>query len=67
MPGLFKTDRRIYVDSKQKRVVDEGDPKAAYLLAPAGGEIPEATARRLGLLKMQAKPQDKSVTKVFNK
>jgi hypothetical protein len=63
----FTTDRRLYVTHDLKRLVEEGDPKAAYLLAPKGGEITEQTARRYGLLKAMAKPQDKALVKVANK
>jgi hypothetical protein len=65
--ALFKTDRRLYITGDLKRVVDEDSPKAAYLLAPAGGEITEQTARRYGLVKALEKSQDKAIAKVANK
>jgi hypothetical protein len=47
---VFKVTERLYLDASRTRVLREGDPEASYLLAPKGGEIPEAEARRLGLL-----------------
>jgi hypothetical protein len=53
MPAWI-SDRRLYVDrppgDPAAVVVEEGDPRAAYLLAPEGGELDEADARRYGLL-----------------
>lgn len=47
-------DRRIYrtVDG---RLVEEGDTEAAFLEYPEGAELPDETARKLGLLK-ESKP-----------
>jgi hypothetical protein len=44
----FVTGRRLY-ETADGRCVEEGDPDAAFLLAPAGGFIDEATAERLGI------------------
>lgn len=63
-------DRRVYrtVDG---RLVEEGDPEAAFLAYPAGEEVVDAEARRSGLteflakagVKAKAKPADKAVTR----
>lgn len=50
MSGAVKIDRRLYLTADASRVVGEGDPEAATLLCPAGGEVPYATAARYGLL-----------------
>ena len=62
MSGAVKIDRRLYLTADATRVVEEGDPEAAILLCPAGGEVPHATATRYGLLKkadaeLAAKPE----------
>lgn len=46
----YKTDRRLYVTADGSRLVDENDPEAAYLLAPAGEEIPDDVAEKYGLV-----------------
>jgi len=55
----YVADRRLYLDADGK-VVEEGDPNKRYLLVPAGGMLPEARARELGLLdeKAKAEPAD---------
>lgn len=42
-------DRRLYLSADRQRVLEEGDPAAAYLLAGVGGEIVPSEAARLGL------------------
>jgi hypothetical protein len=44
-----KADRRLYLSAEKDRVVEEGDPASAYLLAPIGQEIPASEMVRLGL------------------
>lgn len=41
---------RTWLNRSRTRVVPAGSPQAAYLLGVAGDEIPEADAKRLGLL-----------------
>jgi hypothetical protein len=47
----------------KSRLVPDGDPDAAFLAYPAGTEIPESEASRVGLpaaaTKLAPKPQDK--------
>lgn len=45
-----RINRRMYLTADRRRAVPEGDPDAAYLLCPAGGEVSRADAERYGLL-----------------
>lgn len=47
----YIAERRLYLAEDEKTVVEEGDPRAAFLLAPEGGEVPEDRAIELGLMK----------------
>ena len=42
-------DRRLYVTAKKDRVVEEGDPRGAWLLYPAGRAIGAGDVERYGL------------------
>jgi hypothetical protein len=59
----YVTDRRLWLTADRERVVEEGDPEAATLLASKGKELDEATVKRYGL----APPQDKAVRGQANK
>lgn len=48
-------DRRIYT-TRDGRYVEEGDPDAAFLAFPAGYELADSEARRLGINPPKAKP-----------
>jgi hypothetical protein len=50
----MKAPRRLYVTSDRSRVVNEGDKSAAFLLCPAGAEIPPDAVKRYGLDKATA-------------
>ena len=41
-------DRRLFLTSDRQRIVEEGDPEAAFLYVAQGGEYDEADARRKG-------------------
>lgn len=45
----LKADRRLMLTAKKDQVVEEGDPRAAFLLAAPGRVISGAEAKRLGL------------------
>lgn len=60
-----KTDRRVY-RTRDDRLVWEGDPDAAFLAYPAGREIPESVAARIGG-KQAPKPKDKQAPKPEDK
>lgn len=64
----YITDRRLWLNADKSRVVEDGDPEAAFLLASKGKELDAATVERygLGVAKAQAKqvsgpPEDKSL------
>jgi hypothetical protein len=70
---MFKVDQRLYRTTDGK-LVEEGDPAAAFLAYPAGTELSDEEARREGLLverkaapKAQAKPADKAAPKPADK
>ncbi len=45
----YVLDRKVYVNAAKDKVVDEGDPEAAFLLGVPGTTIDEMEARRIGL------------------
>lgn len=45
----FTADRRLFLTRDRKRVVEEGDKDAGFLLAAAGREISESDAEAYGL------------------
>ncbi len=49
-----KADRRYYVNADRSRVVEEGDPEAALLLAAEGDDITNEDVARYGLGKAKA-------------
>jgi hypothetical protein len=49
MPSKFVTDRKLWLTADKSEVVEDGDPRAAFLLASAGKEIDAETAERYGL------------------
>lgn len=53
-----RMDRRMYLTEDRSRAVPDGDPEARFLLCAEGGELPQADARRYGLL--EAKTDDKA-------
>jgi len=55
MPNWI-SDRRLYTTADGSRVVEEGDPDGALLLVGEGCELPEATARKYGLIKDESQP-----------
>ena len=49
---MWVADRRLWLTRDRTRVVEEGAPEAHWLLASGPGkEIPEAEARRYGLIR----------------
>lgn len=54
--------------TKDQQVVDEGDPRAAFLLIGEGGQLSLEDAERYGLLaKAKPEPTNKAKTKPTNK
>lgn len=60
--GNITVDRRLWLTADRERVVEDGDPEAAFLLAAPGQSIPEAQAERYGLV-----PKAKTAPKAKNK
>lgn len=54
---MYRSDRRLYVNSDRTAVVPEGSPEAAFLLVGEGGEVDDAEAKRLGLLDSHGRKQ----------
>lgn len=48
-PAAIIADRRLYLTADRATVVEEGDPRAAFLLVGQGGEIAATEVERLGL------------------
>jgi hypothetical protein len=46
----MKCTQRLCLTADKKRVVPEGDPKAAFLYATPGDEIPDSAAEMFGLV-----------------
>jgi len=49
-----RADKRYYLNADRSRVVEEGHPSAAYLLAAEGDDISNEDVKRYGLGKKQA-------------
>ena len=63
---MFTADRRLWLTADRETVVEEGDSRAAFLLATPGDEVSDDDAKRFGL-KAPAKPADKAATKPADK
>ena len=55
---------RLYLTADRKKVVKEGDPKAAFLLAAPKQELPDIVARQYGLLDEEKKQGKKAKNKM---
>lgn len=43
------SSKTLYLTADRENVVEEGDPKAQFLLVRAGMELPDATAEKYGV------------------
>lgn len=59
-------DRKLWFTADKESVVEDGDPKAAFLACSEGDELDDETAKRLGL-KSKARPSDKQAPAPANK
>ena len=59
-------DRRLWLTADREGVVEDGDPKAAFLLGNEGTEVPDAEAKRLGV-KAKSAPANKAKSAPANK
>lgn len=51
---MFTSTKRLYLNADKTKVVEEGDPEAAWVLVGEGGQIPLEDAERYGLTKEKA-------------
>jgi Rieske Fe-S protein len=54
---VYVTDRKLWLTADRERVVEDGDPEAASLLASKGKAIPDDVAKRYGLTGKPARPE----------
>jgi hypothetical protein len=59
-------DRKLWLTADREKVVEDGDPAAAFLFATEGDEITDEDAKRYGV-KAKAKPADKQAPAPANK
>lgn len=45
----YTAKKRLYLNADRTKLVEEGSPDAAFLLAAEGAEVPDAEAKRYGL------------------
>ena len=50
----MKLDRTLWLTADRDKVVEDGDPKAAFLLGTAGKDVPDDEAKRLGITEKKA-------------
>lgn len=66
-----EVDRKLWLTKDRDRVVEDGDPEAAFLYATPGKRVPREEAERLGVVKPQrkqaAKAEDKQAPRSENK
>lgn len=46
---MYTLDRKMWLTADKSEVVEDGDPRAAFLLGGAGTDVPDSEAERLGL------------------
>lgn len=57
---MLTVKQRLYLTADGKRLVPEGDPKAATLYAAPGDEISDEAAERFGVKKLEADAEKKA-------
>lgn len=57
----YVTDKALWLNADKSKVVEAGDPAAAFLLTPKGHEVDAETAARYGLGAKKVKAEDKAV------
>jgi hypothetical protein len=63
---LWVADRRLWLTADRSEAVEDGDPRAAFLLVAPGQIIPRKRAEELGVMKAP-KPEAKQVEKLEDK
>lgn len=56
MPSKYTTDRKLWLTADKAEVVEDGDPRAAFLLASKGKALDAETVERYSLDAAQDKP-----------
>lgn len=59
-------DRKLWLTEDRAKVVEDGDPNAAFLLGNEGTEVPDDEAKRLGV-KAKSAPANKAKSAPANK
>lgn len=65
MAGSWVADRRLWLTAERDRLVEDGDPAAAFLFCAPGQPVAMEEARRFGLV--DPKPKAKAVEKPEDK
>ena len=55
-------DRRLYLDATKSTLLEEGDPRAAFLWQSEGSEVLSSEANRLGYKPSQKRSASKATT-----
>lgn len=65
----MELDRKLWLTADRDKVVEDGDPEAAFLLGAEGATVPDDEAERLGLTgsKQKAAPANKARQSASNK
>jgi hypothetical protein len=58
---MFLCDKRLYQTADRRRLVEEGDPDAAFLFCALGDEIPDEDAERLGVKAFHGAVENKAM------
>lgn len=64
----MELDRKLWLTADRSKVVEDGDPEAAFLYGTAGTEVSADEAKRLGVAAKKAKePANKQQAPASNK
>lgn len=55
---MATADRKLWLTADKETVVEDGDPKAAFLLASPGDELSDDDVKRYGIKVKQAAPAE---------
>lgn len=62
----MRAQERLYLTADKSRLVRHGDPKAAFLYAAEGDEIPESAAGKFGIVDGRLRPQARAVVETLH-
>lgn len=63
---MTTADRKLWLTADRESVVEDGDPKAAFLLAAEGDEVSDEDVKRYGI-KARSAPANKARSATDNK